>query len=102
MVLHAGLSSEEVSVAATGTDVLNLMVYAYSNSWLNEHRFLDTRMTNVLVLKQFSRILVNDICPGIIDLFFDFYIRRGLCLKHLMKSGLVRINCPCLCMTVSD
>ena len=29
------------------------------NTWLNEIGFLDLRMTNVLILKQFPRILVN-------------------------------------------
>ena len=33
---------------------------SFQNSWLNEDRFLDSRMTNVLTLKQLSRILVND------------------------------------------
>ena len=54
MVLHAGLSSEEVSVAATGTDVLNLMVYAYS-------KFLVKR-TSVLRYE-------NDKCAGIERIF---------------------------------
>ena len=30
-------------------------------AWLNEDVFLDKRMINVLILKQFSCILVNDI-----------------------------------------
>ena len=54
MVLHAGFSSEEVSVAATGTDVLNLMVYAYS-------KFLVKR-TSVLRYE-------NDKCAGIERIF---------------------------------
>ena len=59
MVLHAALSFEDVVVAAADTDVLILMNYAYSE-WLNRNRFCDARIANVLIIKQFPRILVND------------------------------------------
>ena len=42
-------------------------------------------MTNVLILKQFSRILVN-VYPDIIDLFFHYDIQRGLYLKYFLEK----------------
>ena len=58
MVLHAALSSEDVVVVAAGTDVLILVIYAIQSSWFNEDG--RTRMTNAILLKKFSCILVTD------------------------------------------
>ena len=59
MVLHAALSSEDVAVAAAGTDVLILMIYAFQSSCLNEDGILDTRMINVIILKQYALALLT-------------------------------------------
>ena len=58
MVLHAALSSEDVVPVAAGTDVLILVIYTIQSSWFNEDG--GTRMTNAILLKKFSCILVND------------------------------------------
>ena len=59
MMLHATLSSEDLSLAGD-IDVLILMIYAYSKYMVKRGWFLDMRMTNVLILEQFPCILVND------------------------------------------
>ena len=58
MVLHAALSSEDVVAVAAGADVLILVIYAIQSSWFNEDG--GTRMTNAILLKKLSFILVND------------------------------------------
>ena len=60
MVLHTAFSSEDAVVVATGADVLVLMIYVYSKFMLKQRWVLDTRITNVLIVKQFYRIFVND------------------------------------------
>ena len=60
MVLHTAFSSEDAVVVAAGADVLVLMIYVYSKFMLKQRWVLDTRITNVLIVKQFYRIFVND------------------------------------------
>ena len=54
MGLHAILSSEDKLLTPIHSWFMRIQ-----NTWLNEIGFLDLRMTNVLILKQFPRILVN-------------------------------------------
>ena len=58
MLLHVALPSEDLVVAAD-TGVLILMIHMYSKHMVKRIWVLDTRITNVLILKQFRRILVN-------------------------------------------
>ena len=60
MVMHVTLLCEDLVSFVTNTYVVILMIYAYLSTWLNEDAFLDTRMIDMLISKQFPRILVND------------------------------------------
>ena len=57
MILHATLSFEDVVAVVPDPDVLILMI---QSTWLTEDGFLDTGMTNVLILNKFPCTLVND------------------------------------------
>lgn len=59
MVSHVPLSSEDVVVVAADTDIFILIFMRIQNTWFNKDSFLDTRMKNVLILKQFSFILIH-------------------------------------------
>ena len=85
--------SEDVVVVAANVDVdvdanvvadvLILIIYAYLLHMVKDALW-HTRMTSVLIFKQFSRILVN-VWLGITDLFFHYDIRRCLYLKHFVE-----------------